>query len=405
MAVCKPFRALRYAPAAGDLSRLLSPPYDVITPAEQTALHAVSPHNAVRLILGEERPGDRDAGNRYTRAREAFLAWRRDGILQQDEAPALYAIQHDFADPGGVRRTRLGVIALLDLASCGEADVLKHERTLAGPKADRTRLLEAVPAALEPIFLVYPDADGMLQRQLKAACAGPPAATARLGGDEIRVWMLTTPALAAAFERHLGAAPLLIADGHHRFEVAMAQRQRRPGLMAYCVSMADSALLVHPIHRLVERPADLQALAAACEIEPAADAAAALRWVLGQGAGQGCFGYAAGTSAACVRVRPEVRERWRTSSGQPPDLAALDVSLLHGLLLPAVGNAPGQVRYTGSPQEVWASLREGTAAGAWLLQGVPLGAIYALARAGQVMPPKSTYFYPKVPSGVTFHPD
>ncbi len=403
MATLKPFQALRYAPAAGDLSALLAPPYDVITPTEQEALYAASPHNVVRLILGRQHPTDTDADNRYTRARADFLAWRREGVLEQDAAAALYAVKQTFADPAGARRTRLGVIALLDLEA-GVADVLKHERTLAGPKADRTKLLEAVRANLEPVFLVYPDEAGRMQQALGDACAGPPTATGRVGAEEVQCWALQGPDLAAAFERHLAASPLLIADGHHRFEVAAANRGRCRGLMAYCVSMADPALVVHPIHRLLDGPIDLDVLAATCDVEPVADGPAALAWVQRQGAAQGCFGYCAGSAAYRIQVRSEARTRWMAGSGQPQGLAALDVSVLHGLVLPAAGVAPEQVRYTGKPADVWTALQEGTAQAAWLLREIPLPTVYQLARAGHVMPPKSTYFDPKVPSGLTFYP-
>src|SRR3989338_4361362 len=182
MAQVHPFRALRYdATVVGELSRVIAPPYDVIDAQEQERLYRASPHNIVRLILGKQSPTDTEEENRYTRARRDFDAWCREGILRQDATPALYAIEHVFADPGGARRTRLGVIAVLGLDG-GAEGILKHERTLPGPKADRTKLLEAVPANLEPIFCVYPDAAGGMQRQLAAACQGPPTAAAVWGG-------------------------------------------------------------------------------------------------------------------------------------------------------------------------------------------------------------------------------
>lgn len=404
MARIRPFRALRYAPAAGDLSRLLAPPYDIITPAEQESLYAASRYNVVRLILGTQRPTDTAADNRYTRACDEFLAWRRQGFLTQDAAPALYAVGQTFTDPFGQIRTRLGIIALMDLDSYDERQVLKHERTLSGPKADRTRLLEAVPATLEPIFLVYPDAVGSMQRALEAACAAAPTVATKVGADDVRLWVLQDPDVARMFEQHLKSTPLLIADGHHRFEVAIAHRDRVRGLMAYFVSMADPGLVVHPIHRLLNRAPGIQTLASMCEVKPAADGPTALAWVRSQGAGQGVFGYCEGTSAYSVRVRPEARKRWIAGSGQTPELAQLDVSVLHGLVLPAIGVASEQVRYTGNPAEVWTALRNGGAPAAWLLREIPLPVIFKLAEAGHIMPPKSTYFYPKVPSGLTIHP-
>jgi uncharacterized protein (DUF1015 family) len=286
----------------------------------------------------------------------------------------------------------------------GVEDVLKHERTLAAPKEDRTRLLEAVPANLEPIFCVYPDAVGAMQRQLAAACQVPPTAAATLGTEGVRVWAVQDPNFIAAFTRHLASSRVLIADGHHRFEAGVANRDRCRGLMAYFVSMADPALVVHPIHRLLDRAPGTQALGSVCEVEPVADGPAALDWVLGQGAQQGGFGYCEGGRAYRVRVRPAARKQWVAGSGQPSELARLDVSVLHGLVLPATGVASEQVRYTGNPSEVWAALHSGSAKASWLLREIPLPIVYKLAEAGHVMPPKSTYFYPKVPSGLTIHP-
>lgn len=404
MVQIRPFRALRYNPDfIGELSRVTAPPYDVIDAQEQERLYQASPYNVVRLILGKQSPTDTETDNRYTRARRDYDAWCRNGVLRQDAAPAVYAVEHAFTDPLGARRTRLGVIAVLDLDD-GVQGILKHERTLAGPKEDRTRLLEAVPAHLEPVFLVYPDAVGSMQRTLEAACAGEPTVAAKVGADDVRLWVLQDPDVARMFERHLKTIPLLIADGHHRFEVAVAHRDRVRGLMAYFVSMADPALVVHPIHRLLDRAQDLETIRTVCEVEPAVDGPAALAWVRNQGAGQGCFGYCEGTNAYCVRVRPAAREQWIAGSGQPTGLAQLDVSVLHGLVLHATGVPSEQVRYTGNPSEVWAALRSGSAKAAWLLREIPLPVIFTLAEAGHVMPPKSTYFYPKVPSGLTINP-
>src|SRR3989338_3081151 len=239
--------------------RRVAPPYDVIDAEEQARLYQASPHNIVRLILGKQASTDTDTDNRYTRARRDFDAWRREGILRQDAAPALYTIEHVFADPGGTPSTRLGMIALLDVAG-GAEGVLKHERTLAAPKADRTKLLEAVPAHLEPIFCVYPDTAAAMQRQLAVACQTPPIATATRGTERVRLLAIQEQEFIAAFRHHLASEPVLIADGHHRFEVGVANRDRCSGLMAYFVSMADPALVIHPIHRLLDRAPGIAAL-------------------------------------------------------------------------------------------------------------------------------------------------
>ena len=395
-----PFRAVRFAPAAGPLDALIAPPYDVLSPADQDRFYAASPHNIVRLILGKQFADDTDQSNRYTRARRDFDAWQAGGLLRRDATPSLYLIEHAFTVPGdATRRRRLGFIALLDLA--GAEQVLRHEATLSGPKADRTKLLEAVPASLEPIFCVYPDAAGQIQQQLvQAAAARAPDAAGRMGEDEVRLWAITDPVLIETVAGRLAASPALIADGHHRFEVAKAHRLRYGAVMTYFVSMADPALVVQPIHRLVDGPSPEAAgrLGAVCRVTPADGPEGLPAWISSAADGYR-FGLRDAAGWHRVQVLPEAAARWLKQAGSPQELAALDVSVLHGLLLPALGVAAPQVRYTGNLQEALTS----PAGAVWLLRGIPLETVYRLAQAGIMMPPKSTYFYPKVPSGLTIN--
>jgi len=280
MAAIRPFGALRYTPdVVGDLSRVIAPPYDVISEDEQERLYQASPYNIVRLTLGKQCSQDTEADNRYTRAQRDFEAWCQQGILQRDPQPALYLLEHTFVQDGQ-RRTRLGFLALLDFTDPIERAVYRHEATLAAPKTDRTKLLESVPANLEPIFCVYPDEGGALQARLQQLCARPPLADASLDEEQVRMWAVADPQDVAAIQRALASVAVLIADGHHRFEVALAHRDRYPAVMSYFVSMEDPALL---------------------------------------------------------------------------------------------------------------------------LRGLPLRQVYAMASTGQMLPPKSTYFYPKVPSGLVIH--
>ncbi len=394
-----PFRAVRFTPAAGALDALIAPPYDVLSPADQDRLYAASPHNIVRLMLGKQFADDTDQNNRYTRARRDFDVWQAGGVLRRDAAPALYLLEHMFTAPGdAVRRKRLGFIALLDLADAEQ--VLRHEATLSAPKADRTKLLEAVPANLEPIFCVYPDAGGAIHARVMQAAASAPDATGRLGEDEIRVWALTDPGVVQDIAGRVAQAQLMIADGHHRFEVGRAHRDRYGAMMAYFVSMAEPALVVHPIHRLIDGPAPAAAatLARLCRLEPVPDPAGLPAWIAQAGLGYR-FGLRDATGWHRVQVLPEAASGWLAQAGPPRELAALDVSVLHGLLLPALGVEASRVRYTGSFQEAVSA----PVGAAWLLRGIPLDTVYQLARQGIMMPPKSTYFYPKVPSGLTIN--
>jgi len=404
MAPIRPFRALRYASdLAGDLSHLISPPYDVINPDEQERLYQRSPYNVVRLILGKTFPDDTEQENRYIRALRDFNAWRESRVLQQDPAPALYLVDHTFSD-GGTRHSRLGFIALLELGDGIERMVHRHEATLSAPKQDRTKLLETVPASLEPIFCVYPDERGTIQRLLRGLTAAPSTVEAAMNGDTVRLWAVTDPAAIQEVRDEIGKAAVLIADGHHRFEVACAARSRYGTLMTYFVSMAEPALVVRPIHRTIQHAGALsrEALAGLCQLEPAPDLAAVLAW-LGRETAPGRFGWCEGRTCWRVTISPDALGQWLANPPVAKPLAELDVLLLHGVLLPRV--APeARCTYTADAAQAVREAGEGSGRSAWLLRGIPLPQVYALASQGLTLPPKSTYFYPKVPSGLTIHP-
>ena len=402
----RPFRALRYNPAqVGDLSGVIAPPYDVISPAEQEALYGASPYNVVRLILGKQSAADTADDNRYTRAKRFFDDWRSQGILERDGEAALYVIEHAFAAEGRTH-TRLGFIALLDLPPALERAVYRHEATLAAPKEDRTRLLGAVPANLEPIFCVYPDGEGAIHALLQAAAKRlPPAAEARLKGDGLRLWKVTDRDLLRTISDALAPSAPLIADGHHRFEVAYANRKRYGAVMSYFASMAEPSLVVRPIHRLVRgagcvMPAALEGL---CHVEPSEGLAPLLAWLGGQ-RGEGRFGYFDGRAFARVTIRPERLAAWLMGPTVPLPVAALDVSILHGLILPELGLNGSAVSYVADAGEAVKEAAGPDRGAVWLLRGIPLAQVYALAAQGFSLPPKSTYFYPKVPSGLVFNP-
>ena len=415
MVAIHPFRALRYDPARiGDLGCVIAPPYDVINPDEQDRLYDASPYNVVRLILGRQHPTDTDADNRYTRTARDFRSWRDAGILQFDAAPGLYVLQQTFPDEG-TTRSRLGFLALLGLDESTGREVYRHEATLTAPKVDRTKLLEAVSANLEPIFCVYPDEGGAVQALLRGVTARlVPAAQAVLKDEEIRLWAVTEADLIAEVARQLSAVSVLIADGHHRFEVAYAHRARYPLLMSYFVSMADPALVVRPIHRVAPQ-GTVEALArqGVCSVKPAEDLSAVMRW-LRESEEKGRFGFYDGRRLSCVEVTSEALARWLMAPSLPLPIATLDVSILHGLILPRLGINPANgsvaggaggpgVHYTADASDALKTVEDAPGRSAWLLRGIPLMQVYALAAQGMTLSPKSTYFYPKVPSGLVIN--
>jgi uncharacterized protein (DUF1015 family) len=430
MVTIRPFCALRYnAKMVGDLSRVLAPPYDVISEEAQERLYQSSPYNVFRLILGKQYPSDTGEENRYTRAAQDFTAWLTNGVLRGDSAAALYLIEHAFTD-GGHPQSRLGFIALLELAEAVKRLIHRHEATLEAPKQDRTKLLEAIPASLEPIFCVYPDERGEVQGFLRGlATRTAPAAQASINGDRVRVWTVDDPEAIRRVATALSSVSVLIADGHHRFEVACAHRIRYGALMSYFVSMHEPALVVRPIHRVIRRQQglDVSRLRDLCVVDEVHDLAALLRWIAdttdrpdvveATDVVHGRFGYYDGRTLHQVTIKPDRVAEWLKAPTVQRSLAALDVSLLHDLLFPSLGvnmtemraaatasgDGGSRIDYMADAAQALHAVDGGRGNGAWLLRGIPLQQVYALAVQGLVLPPKSTYFYPKIPSGLAIH--
>ncbi|MBI4323065.1 MAG: DUF1015 domain-containing protein [Candidatus Omnitrophica bacterium] len=410
MVALAPFRALRYNPdRIGTLGPVLAPPYDVISPDEQEQLYQASPYNVVRLIYGQELPDDDERHNRYTRAKDAWARWRADGVLIREAQPAVYLCEQAFVWEGRPAK-RLGVIALLDFeGSAGQ--VLRHEATFQGPKTDRAHLLEAVRANLSPVFCIAPDPQRRLHQCLEQITAQqPPLATARFRGDEVRLWAVTDPGAIGRIAGRLAGVRMLIADGHHRFEVALAHRHLSASVMTYVALREDPALVVRPIHRVLraapqQREQWRRQLEALCRLEPRASAEELMRW-LSAAPGHGCFGYYDAGGFSAVSLREAVVAEWLLRPSVPPALAGLDVTILHQALLPRLPGANGQgCWYTPDHEQAIERARQyGPDGCAWLLRPIPLAQVFAVAGEGLALPQKSTFFYPKVLSGLVFNP-
>jgi uncharacterized protein (DUF1015 family) len=340
MAVVKPFRALRYdVAAAGPLETLVAPPYDVISPAQRDELRARSPYNVVRLTL----PDDEE------QAARDLDEWRTGGILVE-EPPAVWALEQDYVGPDGVARTRFGLVGSLKVEPYETGTVLPHERTHAGPKEGRLRLLRATRVQLEPIFLLY---DG-------PAPVGRPDREPDLQVEGARLWRLDDPTLVRAFDDR----QLLVADGHHRYEtaVAFAQEEGTPAsaqIPAVLVSTEDPGLEIFPTHRVFAAPRRLESA--------------------GNGAGE------------IVELTREGRRPVPVPAGM------LDVQLVDTL-------GHEGISYTPDAEEAERRVREGEAAVAYLLRPTRIEDVFAHARRGEVLPQKTTYFFPKLISGLLLHP-
>ena len=433
----RPFRALRYDSASiADPALVVAPPYDVIGPAERERLLGRHPANVVRLDLPGEDAGD-EPDARYRRAAKTLAAWRSDGTLHKDPHPSIYVYEQAYRVPGSdVARTQRGFFARLRLESFGtDGGVLPHERTMAGPREDRYKLLRATGVNTSPIVGLYDDAAGIGAPVLDAL-------TARRAdldvtdddGTEHRLWAVAAdgddavavaPLLAAA-----AAGPLTIADGHHRYETALRYRDERrmsrsceedPAfdyVLTLFLDAAGQTLTVLPTHRVVRGLGDdgvaamLDRLDELFEVERGVTA----QWLIDRfesaglaDGGAGRFGLWTREGGALLTVRRDELEPFLPEGG--PALRALDVTLLGAALGQLVGLdrdalAAGAVGYTKSATEAIDSVDAGLdgADAAFLLEPTPVASVIAVAADGDVMPQKSTYFYPKALTGLVINP-
>ena len=449
MADVRPLPGIRYAPGT-DLAAVVTPPYDVISPEAQARYYQRSPENIIRLELGRDEPGDDELDNRYTRAATTFADWRLNGVLQSD-APALYLYEQRFTAPGvdGGERTRLSLLARVRIEPWEAGVVLPHERTLSKPKSDRLKLARATAATLSPIMALYDDPRGELAKAFtKSLKRAPDAEFTDESGETHRLWIMRDAALTERVARFFRDRQLYIADGHHRYETALAYREelretRRElpledaanfTLMALA-AIEDPGLVVLPTHRIVrgvaqERLAEFQRdLAGYFEVTPlGAEGALDAREMThalaaaSEGGQRVAFALLMADGARLLRLtdagRAAMDERIGGSegfgdAGTSAAWRALDVAVLHELVL-AQGlsvseqaiRAGEHVTYTRDAQAALDAVSSGAdgAQLAFLLNPTPPAAIRDVARAGDRMPQKSTYFYPKLITGLLINP-
>jgi uncharacterized protein (DUF1015 family) len=432
MAEIAPLTPLRFDPAmlADGLGAVVAPPYDVISEAERRVLAARDPHNVVRLILPE---GDADA--KYEGAARALTSWRERGILMRDNEPAFYRYDQTFSPPGeggGQALRRRGFLALVRLAPLGAGIVLPHERTLTGPKEDRLKLFRATRANLSPGFMLYRDPKNSLEAPLAggrsiaefSTADGVHHALAKItGGDALR-----------AIVEQVAASSLLIADGHHRYETALryqdevsasapaaADGAEHRYFMTFLVNGDDPNLVVFPTHRHVHALpsfsfADLKARATSLfDVAPVAagwSVPAILRALAERGKrGPSLVAVAPDGEAIMLTLKDDADLAKSPSlAAKPAVLRRTDVALLHhGILegmLGVTAEAQAAKTHVWYPQDAVAAvaeLRAGAGQVLFLLNPTPVAQVRQVAEAGEVMPQKSTFFYPKVLTGLAFH--
>jgi len=434
MAEILPFRGVLYDPATvGDVTSVVAPPYDVIGPAEQSALYARHPGNIIRLELGQEQPGDGPQENRYTRARHFLQDWLRDGLLRRDDKPAIYLYAVEYRLRGGQTRTMRGFLSLVKLEEFGTGRIFPHENTRAAAKDDRYQLLETCRSNFSPIFSLYSDAEGAIIRTMERTIERGQPRFAVTDADGVR-HLLWTVSDQKALDRVVAAMkplPLFIADGHHRYESALRYRnaqQEATGnkgplssdwVLMYFSNLDDPGLTILPTHRVLPGPLPCPAsefrarLAETFTIETIAftketESAARAKFLGALHAARGTTAHVMGlivrgesryevltlTAAGLSRLGASARER-------------LDVSILQQMVFRgAMRMEPKdeeRLIYIKDEEDVLAAMARGEGELAVLLNPPRVTEVKDVARAGDRMPHKSTYFYPKPLTGLVLN--
>jgi uncharacterized protein (DUF1015 family) len=430
----KPFRGLRYHPEKiTDLSDVITPPYDVITPEAQRNYHDKDPDNSIRLELGFESDTDSDEENRYTRAAQQLKDWLDAGVLQAEAKPALYWCREEFVAPDGSEAIREGFLAALGLVDFSEGVVLPHEHTSPGPKADRLALMTATEANLSPIFCLYSDPKHDINAMLKSKIDLPPDAMATdEAGTKHSLWVIDDDGLISAIGDFMGERTLMIADGHHRYETALAYRDERRHqdassepqpyeyMMVYLSNTDNPGMTIFPLHRMVsgldsetlDNLTDRLKKDFEVELMPkGAGMEALLQRMVEHGSTHNTFGLHLSETdesylLTALHPKPmlDAGEDNLSPAFRSLDSAVLDRVILAGILdiAPGGANENASVSFAEQaeidPEEI-ASLDHQLMI---LVNATTMDEVKAVSEAGEKMPKKSTYFYPKPVTGLVF---
>ncbi len=441
MRVIKPFRGIRYdLEKAGDLSELIAPPYDVISPALQERLHNRSPYNIVRLTLGEDREKDDDQENKYFRSARLWRQWQDEGVLVRDGSPMIYRYMMTFSSKmpeGIVTHERPGFIALLRLFDYSERKVLPHERTLAGPKEDRFQLMLHTRAQFSPVFLIYPDEGG----RIDAALGDKPLTDDAFAceddaGVSHTLWPVSEPEAAEEVENHLFEQPLYIADGHHRYETALTMRkyllkqsplfaQGLDYVLAYFTPIEHPGLTIFPYHRIIHNLPKRRLSGLIKKLgeyfyvdrtlmSPLQHGEGRREFMTGlreRGKNATVFGMVDSTGQGTyLTLKADFSALGDLHSEVELTEASLDVSVLERFVLKEILDIKDKdltnekhISYATDYDTVLNEVRTPPNQLALLLNSTPVESVIKISDLGGVMPEKSTYFFPKTATGLVMH--
>jgi len=423
MAHIEPFRAILYDHARlDDLSDVLAPPYDVISPDDQDALYRRHPNNIIRIDFGKQEPDDDECRNRYTRAQEFLTSWLREGVLKRDARPSIYVYDQTFQTQGQTF-TRRAFVSMVRLEPYGRGRIHPHELTHPGPKRDRLSLLDATGTVFSQIFAVYDD-----QGETREILADPDGLEplfefSETDGVRGHVHRISDEARIRALQDAIQPRDLYIADGHHRYETCLNYQSelRAQGVPSpagdftamACVSMADPGLIILPTHRAVRLPSQttLHTFIANADATfhraPWEDLDSVIT-DLSRSDRPGLLGmFEPSSGYSTLELRPDSRRQATVYGACSAEWHDLDVSVLHCDLLRDCMGFPehdlfgrGPVYYSHSPADCVEEVRSGRYDVSFFLRPVSLDSLRLIVGKGEKMPPKSTFFYPKLMSGL-----
>lgn len=412
----KPFKAWRYdSKKVSNLANVLAPPYDVISKKEQEALHDKSPYNAIRLELGKDTTGE----NKYQRAARVLGDWKKQGVLVREADPSIYVYTQDYLE-GKTARRRFGFLAAMKI---DERAVLKHENTLAAPKKDRMSLLKEVRTNLSPIFGLFEDKGGATHALLKKMASGKPFADVTVDGVRHRLYIESDSASVNDLCRRMKARPMFIADGHHRFEVACQYKKWMSGrsattapawnyVMTYFCDAANNPFKIFPTHRLVKFPkgmsTPLAALGVRGDIKKVVSLAQVLkaldayrRDTLDQAYSFGVYTKKDGFHL--YKMDKNLRAKVKNNPVDSLDVAVLHQFVIEPLFKIKAIEKSAAIDFTRDPNVAVEKVKSGEFDAAFFLRPTSLNEMLLASKKGLKMPQKSTYFYPKLLTGLAFH--
>lgn len=416
MTEIRAFQAVHYNKAKiGDFNKVVCPPYDVISEKQQKEYYNLSAENFIRILLAKKKSSDNKDDNCYTRSQKTFQQWMKDGVLIRDEKPCIYYYRQEYKVLGS-RHIRLGFISLMKIQDDENSHVYPHEKTHAAAKEDRFKLWKTLDASLSPIFVCFSDKDRKVEKIFMSDVVNSDPFMEVVDGDEVRhiVWRLDDEALVQQIVNTMDNQPVFIADGHHRFEVSRQLKQwktthnpKHTGhepynyVMTYFTNMDSKDLQIFPMHRIIKKfPKDISFLEKHFRIDRIKTKEELLVFLAKAGLNEHAFGLYTSDGMWLLRLKTKMLIDKIVTEGSSA-YKRLDATILKYFVFDEIDVSSEDIIYTKDMNDIITMVDEGKAKAGFLMNAVKIKQLKEIALNGEKMPPKTTYFYPKLLSGLT----